>query len=94
LGVQIHFLPKEPVVKGQKGEPIQVLTDKLEDEYKLYEHIRPQNKEMKNWLHKFLEAWAEMAGMGRAKYQSPVHVELKAQASPIAVWQYPMPKEA
>jgi hypothetical protein len=31
--------PKGPVVKGQKQEPIQVLTVKLEDESKLYEHI-------------------------------------------------------
>lgn len=94
VGVQIHFLPEGPVVKGQKGEPIQVLTVKLEDEYRLFEHIQRQDKEMKKWLHEFPEAWAETAGMGRAKFQPPVHVELKAQAFPIAVQQYPMPNEA
>ena len=49
---------------------------------------------MGKWLHRFQEAWAETAGIERAKYQTPVHVELKAQASPIAVRQYRMPKEA
>lgn len=49
---------------------------------------------MNRWLCKFPEAWAETAGMGKAKYRPPVHVELKAQASPIVVQQYPMSKEA
>lgn len=49
---------------------------------------------MKKWFCEFPEAWAETAGMGKAKYQPPVHVELKAQASSIVVRQYPMPVEA
>ena len=36
IGAQIHFLPEEPQAKGCQGEPIQVLTMKLEDEYQLF----------------------------------------------------------
>lgn len=82
------------MVKGQKGEPIKVLTVKLEDEYRLFEHIHPKDKEMNRWLCEFPEAWAETAGVGRAEYQPAVHVELKVQDSPIVVRKYPMPKEA
>lgn len=35
-----------------------------------------------------------MAGIGKAKHRLPIHVELKPQATPIAVCQYPMPREA
>ena len=37
IGTQIHFLPEEPQVRGWQGEPIQVLTMKLEGEYQLFE---------------------------------------------------------
>ena len=35
-----------------------------------------------------------MAGMGRVTNQSLIHMELRAQASPVSVHQYPMLREA
>lgn len=53
----------------------------------------PRIEDIDWWLQKFPQAWAETAGMGKAKNQTPVHVDLRAQASPVTV-QYPMSKEA
>ena len=39
-------------------------------------------------------AWAETAGVGLAKQRHPVVIELKAEASPVRVRQYPMSQEA
>jgi hypothetical protein len=49
---------------------------------------------MEWWLQNYPQIWAETAGMGKATNQPPVHVDLKAQSSPITVCQYPMSKEA
>jgi hypothetical protein len=35
-----------------------------------------------------------MAGMGRITHQPPIHMELRAQAFPLSVHQYPMLREA
>ena len=37
IWAQIHFLPEGPEVRGQQGEPLQVLIMTLEDEYQLFE---------------------------------------------------------
>ena len=37
MGAQIHFLLNGPQLKGPAGEPVQVLTIRLEDEYNLFE---------------------------------------------------------
>lgn len=68
----------------------------LEDEYRLFEFEKenPGSGDLSLWLRKFPQAWAEMAGIGKAKHRPPVYVELKPQATPIAVCQYPLPREA
>nr|WHP37833.1 pol protein [Gammaretrovirus sp.] len=47
-----------------------------------------------SWLQLFPTVWAERAGMGLANQVPPVVVELRSGASPVAVRQYPMSKEA
>ena len=42
------------------------------------------------WVHKYLLAWAETAGVGLAKQRHPVIIELKAEETPMRVRQYPM----
>ena len=68
----------------------------LRDEYRLFapkpsEVIAP---DVQRWVHKYPLAWAEMAGMGLAKQRHPVIIELKAEAIPVRVRQYPMSQEA
>ena len=46
------------------------------------------------WVHKYPLAWAETAGVGLAKQRHPVVIELKAEATPLRVRQYPMSREA
>ena len=46
------------------------------------------------WVHKYPLAWAETAGMGLAKQRHLVVIELKAEAIPVRVRQYPMSQEA
>ena len=46
------------------------------------------------WVHKYLLAWAETAGVGLAKQRHPVIIELKAEETPMRVRQYPMSQEA
>ena len=46
------------------------------------------------WLKKFPKAWAETEGMGEAKRVPPIIINLKTDAVPIGLWQYPMSKEA
>lgn len=94
MGTQIYFLPEGPQVKFWQGEPIQVLTMKLEDEYQLFEDRSQEAKDLDWWLQHYPQAWAETAGMGKAKNQPSIHVDLKTQSSPITVRQYPMSKEA
>lgn len=93
LGAQITFTPMGPSTKW--GAPI-VLTLRLEDEHRLFEENkkRPPAQDMAKWLKDFPGAWAETAGTGEAKHQPPVVIELKSSATPVAIRQYPMTREA
>ena len=78
------------------GQPIHALSLALRDEYRLFvpkpsEVIAP---DIQPCVHKYPLAWAEMAGMGLAKQRHPVVIELKAEATPVRVRQYPMSQEA
>ena len=46
------------------------------------------------WVQKYPLAWAETAEVGLAKQRPPIIVELKADAIPIWVKQYPLSLEA
>nr|XP_034367653.1 LOW QUALITY PROTEIN: uncharacterized protein LOC117715101 [Arvicanthis niloticus] len=94
IGAQIHFLPEGPQVKDRQGNVCHVLTVKLEDEYRLFDHPKDNPGDMDWWLNQFPQAWAETTGMGEARNQLVVYVELKATATPVAVCQYPVSKEA
>ena len=79
-----------------RGQPIQVLSLALRDEYRRFvpkpsEVIAP---DVQPWVHKYPLAWAETAGMGLAKQRHLVVIELKAKAIPVRVRQYPMSQEA
>jgi hypothetical protein len=71
IWAQIHFLPEGPEVRGQQGEPIQVLTMKLEDEYQLFENRSQKAKDLDWWLQNYPQMWAETARMGKAKNRNP-----------------------
>ena len=88
MGAQIHFLPDTPQVTGPKGEPIDFLTTRIDDEYKLFETTFKQNQDLTWWLESFLSTWAEMVGTGKAKCHLPVVVELKKHATPVSLRQY------
>lgn len=96
MKAQIHFLPEGPQLKRTSEDPIQILTVMLEDEYRLFEFEKenPGLGDLSLWLRKFPQAWAETAGIGKAKHRLPIYVKLKPQATPVAVGQYPMPREA
>ena len=49
---------------------------------------------MLQWIQKYPLAWAEMARVGLAKQRPPIIVELKANATPVKVKQYPLSQEA
>ena len=77
-------------------QPIHVLSLALRDEYRLFvpkpsEVIAP---DIQPWVHKYLLAWAETAGVGLAKQRHPVVIKLKAEVTPVRVRQYPMSQEA
>ena len=48
---------------------------------------------MLQWIQKYPLAWAESAGVGLAKQRPPIIVELKANATPVKIKQYPMSQE-
>ena len=78
------------------GQPIHILSLALRDEYRLFapkpsETIAP---DVQPWVHKYPLAWAEIAEMGLAKQRHPVVIELKAEASPVRLRQYPISQEA
>ena len=66
------------------------------DEYRLYSPKPPAavDPAMLQWIQKYPLAWAETAGVGLAKQRPPIIVELKANATPVKVKQYPMSQEA
>ena len=92
LKAQVHFTSKGPEVTwGETSVACLVLN--LEEEYRLHEQ-GPKQLPGPEWLSAFSGVWAEQAGMGLAKQVPLVVVELKADASPVSVRQYPMSKEA
>ncbi|XP_076419054.1 uncharacterized protein LOC121825602 [Peromyscus maniculatus bairdii] len=95
MRAQIHFSDEGAWLMDQKRRPIQVLlTTDLVEEYRL--HLEPEapGQEIQAWLQKFPLAWAETGGMGLAKHRPPVYVEIKSDADPVKVRQYPMSLEA
>ena len=92
VNAQIHFDPGGMSVTDGLKQPIHVLSLVLRDEYRLFlpkpsEVIAP---DIQLWVHKYLLAWAETAGMGLAK----IVIELKAKVTPVRVRQCPMSQEA
>ncbi|XP_029423566.1 uncharacterized protein LOC103741107 [Nannospalax galili] len=94
LGAHIYFENKGAKITDSKGAPIQVLTLKLEDEYRLHHDPHSVQTGIDRWLAKYPDAWAETGGMGLAIHRPPLIIELKATATPVAVKQYPMTAEA
>lgn len=92
LKAQIQFTPQGPEVTWGKA-PTTCLVLSLEEEYRLHDQS-PKHTLSSEWLSAFPEVWAEQAGMGMARQVPPVVVDLKANASPISVRQYPMSREA
>ena len=93
LGAQIHFSETGAQVLNRDGQPIQVLTVSLQDEHRLFETPVTTNL-LEAWLQDFPQAWAETGGLGRAKCQVPIIIDLKPTAMPVSIRQYPMSKEA
>ncbi|KAK1346846.1 hypothetical protein QTO34_000706 [Cnephaeus nilssonii] len=91
IGAQITFRQGGPQVTYGEGHPIQILTMKLEDEYRLHKKTSPVEGSMDEWLQEFPTAWAEV---GLAVHRAPVLVELKPGEGPVRIKQYPMPQEA
>lgn len=91
LGARITFTPGGPTTEW--GPPM-ALTLRLQDEHRLFRPTGKTPADLDRWLQEFPGAWAETAGAGEATQQPPVVVELKAAATPVAVRQYPMPREA
>lgn len=95
VGAHIHFHQKGATITGEGGQPLQVLTLRLEDKYRLLEDPLPPSPTMESsWLEKYPQAWAETAGMGLAKKQPPLIINLKPSATPAAIKQYPLSQEA
>ena len=96
VNAQIHFDHGQVSVLDGTGHPLQVLSLALKDEYRLYLPEAPVtiSPEVQPWVQRYLQAWAETAGMGLAKQRPPIIVELKASASPVRVRHYPMSEEA
>ena len=96
VNAQIHFDSGGISVTDELGQPIHVLSLALRDEYRLYSPKPPAavDPAMRQWVQKYPLAWVETAGVGLAKQRPPVVAELKANATPVRVKQYPMSQEA
>lgn len=96
LRAQIHFDEKEIKVTGPDGRPLSIMVLQIdgEEKYRLHESSSGTVRDLQKWLDNFPAAWAETGGPGLAAHQPPVVVQLKADATPISVKQYPMSKEA
>lgn len=91
----MHFHEGGATVTSSKGQPLQVLTVRLEDEHRLLEKPPPSDPSLDpKWLADFPQAWAETAGIGLAANQPPLNIDLKPSATPMSIRQYPMSKEA
>ena len=62
IGAQITFRQGGPQVTDGKGHSIQVLTMKLEDEYRLHQQALPREDIIDRWLQEFPSVWAETGG--------------------------------
>uniref|UniRef100_A0A8C6YUY5 ribonuclease H n=1 Tax=Nothoprocta perdicaria TaxID=30464 RepID=A0A8C6YUY5_NOTPE len=96
LRARIHFEEGGVKISDGEGNPLHVLTMRLEDEYRIYQPRRIEGitQEIMEWVEKIPEVWAETAGVGRAAHRAPIIVELKPGVRPVRVRQYPMTKEA
>ncbi|CAD7676357.1 unnamed protein product [Nyctereutes procyonoides] len=95
VGAQIPFQQKGATITGAGGQPLQVLTLRLEDEHRLHEDSPPSVQPLDSeWLTNYPQAWVETAGMGLAVNQPPIIINLKPSATPISIRQYSMSKEA
>lgn len=95
LKAQIHFEGSGAQVVGPMGQPLQVLTLNIEDEYRLHETPKEPDVSLgSTWLSDFPQAWAETGGMGLAVRQAPLIIPLKATSTPVSIKQYPMSQEA
>ncbi|XP_036047247.1 uncharacterized protein LOC118586205 [Onychomys torridus] len=93
VGAQIYFQEKGASIKGPQGQPLQVLTLRLEDEHRLQES--PQSAQTDpQWLSDFPQDWAETAGMGLAVNQPLMIIGLKPLATLVMIRQYPLSREA
>lgn len=93
MRAQIHFEKEGVTISGPKGEPLHILTLRLEDEYKLYEKSTLGNMEA-HWIEDYPHAWVETGSMGLATQQAPLMIPLMATATPVSIKQYPMSQEA
>ncbi|XP_058515914.1 uncharacterized protein LOC131479421, partial [Ochotona princeps] len=98
IGAHIKFHEGGASVSGPRGEPLYLLTLRIEDEYRLHEKRPPGGPVpsllLKEWVESFPNAWAETGGVGLAINQPPLVINLKPTASPVAIRQYPMSREA
>ncbi|XP_036063566.1 uncharacterized protein LOC118596762 [Onychomys torridus] len=96
LKAQIYFDDKGSTVMGPKGTPLQVLALKLEEEYRLFESesSKEPSEGIQGWLREFPSSWAETGGLGLARDQPPLVIQLKASATHVSIKQYPMSREA
>ena len=96
VNAQIHFDHGEISVLDGTGHPIQVLSLALRDEYRLYQPklLMAIDPNVQPWVQNYTLAWAETVGIKLAKQRPPIIVELKSDATPIWVKQYPLSLEA
>ena len=96
VSAPIHFDSGGISVTDRLGQPIHVLSLALRDKYRLYSPKPPAavDPAIQQWIQKYPLAWAEIVGVGLAKQRPPIVVELKANATPVRVKQYPMSQEA
>lgn len=94
VGAQISFDQKGDSVTDSRGYPSHILPLPLDDEYKLDQRPSSFPNEISALLTKFPSAWAETKGMGLADHRTPIQVELKPEATPVRIRQYPISREA
>ncbi|XP_036037746.1 uncharacterized protein LOC118580016 [Onychomys torridus] len=96
LKAQIYFDDKGSTVIAPKGTPLQVLALRLEEEYRLFESESSKEppEGIQGWLREFPSAWPETGGLGLARDQPPLVIQLKTSTTPVSIKQYPMSREA
>lgn len=62
MRAQIHSEKEGATISGLKGEPLHILTLRL-DEYKLFEKSTLANMEVR-WIEDYPQAWAETGAWG------------------------------